>query len=419
MRVLVVGSGAREHTIAWMFAKSKRISGLFLAPGNAGTEDLGENLHNVSSDDIQGILDACTEHKINHVFVGPEVPLAAGLIDELKKAGIPAIGPHREAARLESSKVFSKQFVLRHGIPTADSQEFSDIKDFDKYIKSGSGKRVIKKNGLASGKGVLESEENDTLLKFGKNILKDDTLLVEEYLDGWEISVFTFTDGNHYLMLPACADFKKAGEGDTGPNTGGMGSICPVPFVTSALKEQIETTIVKPTFEGIAAEGLSFKGVLYFGLMITASGPKLLEYNVRLGDPETQVLLPLIQSDFGNLSDAIVQGTLDTFPLRVSDNTAVGVVIASGGYPGRYEKMIPVELPESMNNDTYTFHASTIKKNNKIYTNGGRCFTVVGIDEDIITAYNKAYEGVPNISFKNGWYRLDIGKKFFYDSPQE
>ena len=419
MRVLVLGSGAREHTIAWMFAKSKRISGLYIAPGNAGTEELGENLTDISPDDIESVIRVCREKDINHVFVGPEAPLAAGIIDQLNEEGIPALGPHQKAARLESSKTFSKQFFFRHNIPTADAMEFSNVRDFEKYIKTSSGKLVIKKNGLASGKGVLESDETDKLLKFGKSILKDDTLLVEEFLEGWEISMFTFTDGKHYLMMPACADYKKAGDGDTGLNTGGMGAICPVPFVTAALKEQIEKTIVKPTFRGIDEEGLSFKGALYFGLMITEDGPKLLEYNVRLGDPETQVLLPLIQSDFGNLSDAIIQGTLDSFPLRISDNSAVGVVIASGGYPGKYEKMIPVDLPEEINNETFTFHASTVKKNNRVHINGGRCFTVVGTGSDIIKAYTRAYEAVPAISFKNSWYRSDIGKKFFYDSPQE
>ncbi len=415
MRVLVLGSGAREHAVAWKFSLSKRISGLYIAPGNAGTDEIGENLPDVSPLDTEAVLRVCRDKHISHVFVGPEQPLDAGIIDALTEEDIPAVGPHRQAARLESSKVFSKRFMNTYGIPTADAREFVNFQDFKQYVVNTSGSLVIKKNGLAAGKGVFESDDTEELLRFGRSVLKDDTLLVEEFLQGWEISVFAITDGNSYIVLPHCADFKKAGEDDTGPNTGGMGAICPVPIVTTSLKQEIRTCIIEPTFRGLRESGLSYKGVVYFGLMITENGPKLLEYNVRFGDPEAQVLLPLIQSDFGNLSDSIIRGTLDTFPLRVSDNSAVGVVIASGGYPDKYNKMLPVTISEKIANDVCVFHASTVLKNGRIHTNGGRCFTVVGTNKDIIKAYTKVYNAVPEISFRQSWYRKDIAKKFFYD----
>ena len=415
MKVLVLGSGAREHTLAWKFARSNRISGLFIAPGNAGTEEHGVNLPNLDPNDAGAVLKACKSRSIDMVFVGPEEPLANGIVDILSESSIRVIGPGKDAARLESSKTFSKAFMHRHGIPTAGAKEFDNAGAFEKYIGKKKGPLVIKKSGLAAGKGVLESEDKTELIAFGEKILETDTLLVEEYLVGWELSAFALCDGANYALLPYCADFKKAGDNDLGANTGGMGSICPVPLVSEDLKKKINNTIVEPTFAGLKDEGLLYKGVVYFGLMITKSGPELLEYNVRFGDPETQVLLPLIESDLVSLCEAILGGTIDKFPLQISTNSALGVVVASYGYPGEYQKGIPVEsLPKPKDAKQLIFHAST-KRNSQgqVVTGGGRCFTVVGIGPNMLSANQHAYKAVPGVVFDGAWWRGDIGKKFF------
>lgn len=417
MKVLVIGSGAREHAITWMFSKSKRISGLFIAPGNAGTEELGMNIPDVDPLDFNALHEVCIENKVNLIFVGPEAPLAAGIVDFFTEKGIDIIGPHKEAAKLESSKTFSKQFFNRHRIPTASAREFAkgQTGQFENYIKKNAGnKLVIKKDGLAGGKGVFESHKTDELLAFGTSILETDSLIVEEFLEGDETSIFVLVDGESYLMLPSCRDFKKANDHDQGPNTGGMGSICPVPWVDSKMRKTIEETIVKPSVQGIKKENLTYKGILYIGLMITSSGPKVLEYNVRFGDPETQVLLPRIQSDFGNLIDAMIHGKLSGFPLKIARESSIGVVAASPGYPGDYPRNIPIKpIPEFPEPDGLVFHASTYRKDNTVYTNGGRCFTAVGFGKDILTAGARAYSIVKKIDFEGVWYRSDIGKQLF------
>ena len=414
MKVLILGSGAREHAVTWKYSKSKRITGLYIAPGNAGTGELGVNLPDVDPENAEQVISACTEYGISHVFVGPEAPLAAGIVDELKKAGIPALGPHKAAARLEASKVFSKKFMTGHGIPTAEAVEFSNPSKYEAHIRSISGPVVIKKDGLAAGKGVLVSDDTEELVAFGKEILKDDTLLVENCLNGYEVSIFALTDGKNYKLLPVCADFKRAGEGDTGPNTGGMGAICPVPFVNSSILNEIEEKIVVPTFKGMEKDKLNYSGVLYFGIMMTGDGPMLLEYNVRFGDPETQVLIPLIDSDMGNIAEAMLNCGLDEYNPRISNNSALGVVVAAGGYPGSYEKGTPVSpIPVYPEKDALIFHASTAEnENGKLVTGGGRCFTAVGIGANSLKANARAYEAVKGVRFEGSWYRSDIGKKF-------
>ena len=421
MKVLILGSGAREHAVTWKYSTSKRITGLFIAPGNAGTGELGVNLPDINPENPLQVIEACREYDISHVFVGPEAPLAAGIVDELKKAGIPAIGPHKAAARLEGSKIFSKNFMKSHKIPTADAVQFNNADKFEKHIKSLDGAAVIKDDGLAAGKGVLVSSDRDELLSFGLEILKkSSTLLVEECLEGYEVSIFTISDGKSYKILPVCADFKRAGNDDTGPNTGGMGAICPVPIINSALLAEIEEKIVAPTFKGLEKDKLSFAGVLYFGLMMTKSGPKLLEYNVRFGDPEAQVLFPLIDSDMGNIAEAVLNGTLADYNIRISNNSALGVVIASGGYPGEYQKGLPVKpIPVYPEKDAIIFQASTTEiENNRVATGGGRCFTCVGIGPNILKANARAYEAVKGVSFEGSWYRKDIGRKFFTNDQQ-
>ncbi len=415
LRPLVIGSGAREHALAWAFSRSARLSDLFIAPGNAGTQELGTNLSDLDPLDFASVVEACKVHKIDAVVVGPEDPLAAGLVDELSAAGIPVVGPPRRAAQLEASKVFSKQFMQRHRIPTAGAVTVTDQGDLEAVIDRLPGKAVLKQDGLAAGKGVLASEDKQALLAFGRQALAKGPLLVEEFLEGYELSVFVAMDGENFALLPTCADFKKAGENDTGPNTGGMGSVCPVPWVESATLNEIESRVVMPTLTGMKEEGLAYKGIIYCGLMLTPKGPRVLEYNVRLGDPETQVLVPLLQSDFGNMVDAIVTGTLLKFPLVVKPMAATGVVIASGGYPGPYRTGVTVDsLPDEQHG--LVFHATTRRDSGgKLVTGGGRCFTVVGVDEDAMVATEKAYALAEQVRFDGAWCRPDIGRRLFQE----
>jgi phosphoribosylamine--glycine ligase len=419
MKVLVLGSGAREHALAWKLRQSSYIQAVFAGPGNAGTAEICVNLPDVEPMDFQTVLQAARTKGVDCVFVGPEAPLAAGIGDYLHQHGMAAFGPGKRQAQLESSKTFSKAFLLRSGIPTAHATEFVEVPVLEEFLAKHSGRTlVVKKSGLASGKGVLASSEAKELLSFGREILATDRLLVEEFLEGWELSVFAVSDGNDHLILPACTDFKKAYEGDNGPNTGGMGSICPVPTVDESLLQRIDTEVVRPTFAAMAREGLTYSGVLYFGLMITSSGPKVLEYNVRLGDPETQVLLPVLSFDLGELLHAVVRKKLSEFSSRLKTKpargSALGVVIASKGYPIASAPSAAVRLVEGVEADhTFMFHASTLKgPDGVLRTHGGRCFTVVGVGSDLRSAANRAYTAADRIRFDGCWYRRDIGQKF-------
>ncbi len=418
MKVLIIGSGAREHALAWKLSSSRRLCGLYTAPGNAGTAELGTNLPEVAPEDGESVLQACREHRINMVFIGPEAPLAAGVADTLREGGIPVIGPGREAAQLESSKAFSKRFMQKYGIPTAEASEVSSKEQLAEKIQGEDTTYVLKKSGLAAGKGVLESSNRQELQDFGESVLQGkDTLLVEEFLQGYEVSLFILMDGSNRIILPPCSDFKKAGEGDTGPNTGGMGAICPVPWVDQPMMDWIEREIVDRTMEGLRQENLCYPGILFIGLMITEDGPRVLEYNVRLGDPEAQVLLPLIESDFGNLAESVVQGTLRDFPLSISSRSATGVVTASAGYPGKYPKHIPVDsVPPVSGTEGNFFHSSTyLDEKGVLRTNGGRCFTAVNYGSNTLRATVKAYEAAARIQFDGAWYRKDIGKKYYME----
>lgn len=412
MKILVLGSGGREHALAWKLAAGRRVERVFCLPGNAGTRDVGEN---VAADpmDFEAVAAACASRGIDCVFVGPETPLAAGVVDFLEARGIPAVGPKASSARLEASKAFSKAFMAAHGIPTARASEFRDADAFERHLRSlPKGKTVVKKSGLAAGKGVLESEDVETLLAFGKEALRGDAVVVEEFLEGWEVSVFALTDGKGYRLLPACTDFKKAHDGDRGPNTGGMGSICPVPRVDRALMKRIEQETVAPTFAAMDREGLGYRGILYFGLMVTKDGPKVLEYNARFGDPETQVLLPCMEEDLGDVVDAMIHGTLSAASGAASA-AALGIVVAAQGYPGSYEKDRLVEpIPRLPEREALVFHASTaVSADGRILTSGGRCFTVVGRGRDLAEASRRAYEAVGAVRFPGAWHRGDIGAK--------
>ena len=415
MRILIVGSGGREHALAWKFSASNRIAGLYCAPGNAGTASVATNLAEVDPLSPESVLRACRDEKVNMVFVGPEAPLAAGLADALVEEGIPVIGPHAKAAELESSKALSKSFMSSYAIPTASYRSFSDVKKCERHIRSSKNRLVVKKSGLAAGKGVLESDDKEKLASFARAVVASgDQVVVEERLLGYEVSVFALTDGVSYALLPPCTDYKKAGAGGTGPNTGGMGAICPVPWLTDEESRRIENEIVIPTFRGLSESSLSFVGVLYFGIMMTDSGPRLLEYNVRFGDPEAQVVIPLLKTDFANLCEALTQRKLADFPIRYTDGAAAGVVVAAPGYPEEYPKGIAVtSLPKDSDGESLVFHASTSMDGRTIRTGGGRCFTAVGLGHELLSARNRAYATAKQVLFNGSWFRPDIGGRIF------
>lgn len=414
MKVLIVGNGGREHALAWKFAQSTRLNGLFVANGNGGTSPIAQNINDVSITDGPALVKAARDRDVNLVFVGPEIPLEAGVIDAFNAAGIPAIGPHQKAAQLESSKAFTKAILHKHGIPTAASHTFTEAKAFTDFIDASSGMWVVKKSGLAAGKGVLESDDKAELKSFGLGFIDSDSLVVEEYLKGFEVSIFGLSDGKSWKILPPATDYKKAGDGNIGPNTGGMGAISPVPWLEKSMLQRIETELVAPVYQALEREGLSYKGLLYFGLMITEQGPKILEFNVRFGDPEAQVVIPRIKNDFCSLFEAIANGELHTIDLEVDERTALGVVMAAPGYPGDYPKDIPVEILFT-NHDTnrILYHSGTGNDGKKIFTNGGRCFTCVGLGRDIQQARSYAYSLTDEVKFQGSWFRKDIGTNIY------
>ncbi len=418
MNTLVIGSGAREHAIVWSLSRGPDYcSGkpprerLFVAPGNAGTHELATNLP-LDPGNPAAIVAACRELGIELVIVGPETSLAAGLVDALGAAGIPAFGPPASAARLESSKAFARSFSDRARIPSAQTRNFSSARELRRFLDELGGRRIVlKKSGLAAGKGVFESDDPAELFSFGRAVLESDELLAEEYLVGSELSVFALCDGSDHLLLPACADHKKAGAGDSGPNTGGMGAFCPVPTSDPALMARIEREIIEPSFVAMEREGLRYRGVLFFGVMVTAQGPKLLEYNVRFGDPETQSLLPLLDSSLMELCHGVARGRLCSLRPSFSKDLAIGVVVAAPGYPGSYPKDIPVEIDE-FGAQGMIFHASTYRDAmGRIRTGGGRSFTAVGMAGNWKDASDSAYALAKAIRFEGAWFRPDIGEK--------
>ena len=421
MNILILGSGGREHTLAWKIASSFNCTEVFVAPGNAGTELVATNV-DIPVSDFEGIGDFVRQNDIDMVVVGPEDPLVNGIRDyfeaDAELANIKFIGPGRNGAQLEGSKDFSKAFMLKHDIPTAKAATFDagTLAQGLAYLEGCAMPIVLKADGLAAGKGVViaqsVAEAKETLTnmlvnkQFGEASSK---VLIEEYLDGIELSVFVLTDGTSYKVLPEAKDYKRIGEGDTGPNTGGMGAVSPVAFADEAFMNKVEDRVIKPTIDGLKADGIDYRGFIFIGLMNVGGDPYVIEYNVRMGDPETQVVIPRIKSDFVDLLDAAATGQLHDHELSVFSATTVGVVMVAGGYPGSYEKGKPIHgLADVI--DNLVIHAGTIQDDYQILTNGGRVLTVIGRGDDLKDALKSAYKGTEYITWEGAYYRKDIGQ---------
>ena len=414
MNALVIGSGGREHAIAWKVRQSPKLKKLYALPGNPGTAKLAENITGISVDDHAEIVTFCKEKRIDLVIVGPEAPLASGIVDSLSAAGIHCFGPKQAAAQIESSKAFAKDFMARHHIPTARYATFHQFNEAVRYLDSIDYRIVIKASGLAAGKGVILPEKMDEAKSTLKAILVDKTfgdagneVVIEERLVGQEVSLMAFTDGIVVVpMLPA-QDHKRLLDHDEGPNTGGMGAYAPAPIFTVDMLHEAMESVLKPVITGLKSEGTPFMGVLYAGLMLTPNGMRVLEFNCRFGDPETQVVLPLLESDLLEIAEACVNGNLSDMNIRWKNGNAVCVVLASKGYPEKVEsgKLITFdELPENM----VCFHAGTKTQNGNIITSGGRVFGLTAWSTDIEHAMNKVYSNVHKVSFEGMQYRKDI-----------
>lgn len=420
MNILVIGSGGREHTIVWKLRKSNRVGQLFCAPGNAGTARHGHNIAEHRS--REDLLRFCIEQKVDLVVVGPEAPLVEGVADWLAHGGVPVVGPSSQAASLEGSKAFAKTFMRHHNIPTGGYQVCEDPDSAEVALRKGAFDFpvVVKADGLAAGKGVFICTTLEEALaavaaimqerRFGKS---GDRLILEEYLQGEEASFMCFTDGETVLPMVPSQDHKAICEGDKGPNTGGMGAFSMNGLLSEELQTQIMNEIMLPAIQGMMSEGTPFRGILYAGLMLTSTGPKVLEFNVRFGDPETQAVLPRMESDLVDVFEALTQGKLSSFPLSWSDNAAVCVVIASGGYPGSYEsgkEITGIDMAEE-EQGTIVFHAGTRSEDGKIVTSGGRVLGVTALAPTLDHAIMRAYEGVNKIHFDGMYYRRDIASK--------
>lgn len=427
MKILLIGSGGREHALTWKIAQSPRVDRLFVAPGNAGTEHTvianGGDADNVAiaADDIDGIIDFATKAEIALVVVGPEAPLAAGLADALRAQGIATFGPDAAAARLETSKAFAKEFMRANGVPTAEYGVFENAGDAKAFLDRFAAPYVIKADGLAAGKGVVvaatRAEAEETIDRFlgGRFGDASRTIVIEEFMAGAEASFFALLDGLDAVPLAAAQDHKRAYDGDEGPNTGGMGAFSPTPLVDDALAATVMETIVRPTAEGLARDGCPYRGVLYVGLMLTDEGPKVVEYNVRFGDPECQVLMARLESDVVPLLEAAAKGTLaETPPPEWDARAAVTVVMASKGYPGSYEKGTPItgiDAADTMD-DVIVFHAGTaFGEGGALVANGGRVLDVTALGATTAEAADRAYAAVDAIDWPGGFCRRDIGRR--------
>jgi phosphoribosylamine--glycine ligase len=427
MKILLLGSGGREHALAWKLIQSSHCSGLFIAPGNAGTAQCGTNV-DLSPVDFEGIKKFCTDEKIGMVIVGPEEPLVKGIADffaadPLLKE-IPVIGPSARGAQLEGSKAFSKQFMLRHGIPTAAYREFngSNYAEGIGYLQQHSLPIVLKADGLAAGKGVVicmshveAVAEFELMLQGNKYGEAGNKVVVEEFLHGIELSVFVLTDGQHFVILPEAKDYKRVGEGDKGPNTGGMGAVSPVPFADDTFMAKVTDRIIIPTVQGLSKEGIDYKGFIFVGIIKVGDEPLVIEYNCRMGDPETEVVLPRLKNDLVEMFQATAAGTLDRVTVEKDERIACTIVAVSGGYPGSYEKGLPIsgldgQQPEG--GETLIFHAGTRVDMDAVLTSGGRVLCVTSFAETVYEAVDKSRDALETIYFEGIFYRRDIGYEF-------
>jgi phosphoribosylamine---glycine ligase len=425
MKILLLGAGGREHALAWKLTQSPHCEKLFIAPGNAGTALLGTNLP-FTVTDFDAIRRCCVTEKIDLVFVGPEDPLVKGITDFLQSdphlKNLMVIGPSKEAAQLEGSKAFAKAFMQKHGIQTAAYKEFT-LDNYDEgvaYLNQHAMPLVIKADGLAAGKGVVictniveALAEFDLMLhraKFGEASKK---VVVEEFLDGIEISVFVLTDGKDYVILPGAKDYKRVGEGDTGLNTGGMGAVSPVPFANEDFMKKVEDKIIRPTIEGLQKDQLKYCGFVFIGLMKVGDEPYVIEYNCRMGDPETEVVMPRLQNDLPELLTACCKGQLSSIRIKEDPRTACTIVAVSGGYPGDYQKGIPIEgLAAVDNGDSMLFHSGTEVKNGQVVTSGGRVFCITSYGNSIPQAAIKSVKALQKVHFEGMYFRSDIGYEF-------
>jgi len=416
MRILVVGGGGREHALCWAIAASPLCDALYCAPGNAGIAQDAECVA-IAADDVDGLVAFATEQTIDLVVVGPEGPLVLGLVDRLDALGIKAFGPRADAAMLEGSKGFMKDLCARHGIPTAGYGRFTDAEAAKAYIRENGAPIVVKADGLAAGKGVTVAQSVDEALDAVDQAMGDKAfgdagaeLVIEEFLPGEELSFFALVDGETALPLAGAQDHKAVGDGDTGPNTGGMGAYSPAPSLTEALEAEVMETIILPTVRGMAADGYPYRGVLYAGLMLDGGKPKLLEYNVRFGDPECQVLMMRLRSDIVPALVAACDGSLRNFDLRWSDDSALTVVLAANGYPGAYEKGTEIRgLDAAAKTGATVFHAGTAADGDRVLATGGRVLNVTASGADITSAQANAYAAVDAIDWPDGFCRRDIG----------